>query len=310
MHIACLDTESTSTGISNEILELSILNEQGALIHNQLYKPKKVHKWHYAERVHGITPEMVADKPFFVKHIPKVQKIFDKSEMILGFAVDNDIRVLEKYGFQDLPEKAMDVRDLYWAVFHEEKDFDYYHVPRLVICAEECGYVWRDGSAHSAAADAEATLFCFNYLIRKFVEKYNLFELQDKPHLSTEEINIVWDYLRKLLREERHNKAVEKAKGMLYLVNTPQGYAVYARKRPLTEEDQERFREKKRQVISIIELADSQKGYEDLLARFAPKMIGGENYYKAFYQLDDQDIELFKNYTNEFIDEAYLEEED
>ena len=45
------------------------------------------------------------------------------------------------------------------------------------------------------------------------------------------------------------------------------------------------------------------------MARFAPKMIGGENYYKAFYQLDDQDIELFKNYTNEFIDEAYLEEQ-
>ena len=42
MHIACLDTESTSTGISNEILELSILNEQGALIHNQLYKPKRI----------------------------------------------------------------------------------------------------------------------------------------------------------------------------------------------------------------------------------------------------------------------------
>ena len=92
-------------------------------------------------------------------------------------------------------------------------------------------------------------------------------------------------------------------------MDTPQGYAIYARKRPLTEEDQERFKEKKRKVISIVELADSQKGYEDLLARFAPKMIGGENYYKAFYQLDDQDIELFKNYTNEFIDEAYLEEQ-
>jgi len=308
MHIACLDTESTSTGISNEILELSIYNEQGALIHNQLYKPKKVHRWHFAERVHGISPEMVADKPYFAKHIPKIQKIFDKSEIILGFAVDNDIRVLEKYGFQHLTEKAMDVRDLYWAVFHEEKDFDYYHVPRLVVCAEECGYTWRDGSAHSAAADAEATLFCFNYLIRKYVEKYNLFELQDKPHLSTEEINIVWDHLRHLLREERHNKAVEKAKGLLYLVDTPQGYAVYARKRPLTEEDTARFQEKQRKVISIIELADSQKGYEDLLSRFAPKMIGGENYYKAFYQLDDQDIELFKNYTNEFIDEAYLKE--
>lgn len=305
MRIACLDTESTSTGLSNEILELSIFNEQGELIHDQLYKPKKVRKWHYAERVHGISPQMVENKPYFSSHITKIQKIFKRSDMILGFAIDNDIRILEKYGFQKLTEKAMDVRDLYWAVFRDDKDIDYYHVPSLVTCAGECGYKWRDGSAHSAMADAEATLFCFRYLMRKYVEKYGLFSLDDRSQLTDAEIYQVWDHLRNLLRDERHRKAVEKAKGLLYLVHTKDGYAVYARKRPLSEEDLEHFRNKGRKIISQIELADSQKGYEELLSRFAPKIIGGENYYKAFYDLDESDVKLFKGYTNEFVDENY-----
>jgi len=305
MHIACLDTESTSTGLSNEILELSIYNEQGELIHNQLYKPKKVRKWHFAERVHGISPKMVEDKPYFSEHIDDIQKIFDASEMILGFAIDNDIRLLKKYGMEKLTRKAMDVKDLYWAVFKDETGVDYYHVPSLVTCAENCGYRWREGSAHSAMADAEATLFCFNYLIHKFAVKYQLFEVADDSPLTDDQIRKIWDYLRHLHKEEKHRKAVEKAKGILYLVKTKQGYAIYARKRSLTEEDLENFKNKGRKIVYQIELADSQKGYEDLLSKFAPKIIGGENYYKAFYDLDDTDIELFRGYTNEFVDENY-----
>lgn len=37
MHIACLDTESTSTGKFNEILELAIYSARGELILNSLY---------------------------------------------------------------------------------------------------------------------------------------------------------------------------------------------------------------------------------------------------------------------------------
>ena len=40
MHIACLDTESTSTGRYNEILELAIYSARGELVLNSLYKPK------------------------------------------------------------------------------------------------------------------------------------------------------------------------------------------------------------------------------------------------------------------------------
>ncbi|MBR2143866.1 3'-5' exonuclease [Anaerovibrio sp.] len=309
MHIACLDTESTSTGLSNEILDLSILNEEGETVHSQLYKPKKVKKWYYAQRVHGISPKMVEDKPFFASDIDKVQTIFDSSDMLLGFAIDNDIRLFEQYGLQHLSSKSFDVKDLYWAVFKDDEGLDYYHVPNLVTCAENCGYEWREGSAHSAIADAEATLSCFNFLVERYVKKYHLLEDETTAsQMTDEQIYRVWNHLRSLLREERHKRAVEKARGVLYLVYTQQGYAIFARKKMLSKEDIENFHSKQREIICHIELADSQKGYEYLLAKFASKIIGGENYYKAFYDLEAEDIELFRNYTNEFIDEDYIED--
>lgn len=308
MHIACLDTESTSTGSRNEILELSIYDGRGQLIHNQLYKPRKVKKWPYSERVHGISPIMVQDKPFFDTHISKVGRIFQRSRMILGFAVDNDIRVLERYGFEHLWEKAFDVRDLYWAVKGEEKEFDYFHVPRLVICAEDCGFQWGEGTAHSAAADAEATLYCFRVLIRQYALKYQLFELQD-GELSDQEIFCVWQHLDSMVAEELHRRAVEKARGWLYLMKRAEGYYVMARKHPLPVPKNGEEANHKAEVVDAIELPDSQKGYEDILARFAPCICGGENYYKALYNLSQEHIDFFKEYTNEFIDEKYVAKE-
>ena len=77
MHIACLDTESTSTGRYNEILELAIYSARGELVLNSLYKPKRNRRWPHSEKVHGISPDMVQDKPHFQDCLRKIQKIFD-----------------------------------------------------------------------------------------------------------------------------------------------------------------------------------------------------------------------------------------
>ena len=98
MHIACLDTESTSTGRYNEILELAIYSARGELVLNSLYKPKRNRRWPHSEKVHGISPDMVQDKPHFQDCLRKIQKIFDRCQMILGFALDNDVRILEQSG--------------------------------------------------------------------------------------------------------------------------------------------------------------------------------------------------------------------
>lgn len=240
MYIACLDTESTSTGRFNEILELAIYSARGELILNSLYKPKRNRRWPHSERVHGISPLMVQDKPYFQNCLRKVQKIFDRSQMVLGFALDNDIRILEQSGVKGLlPEKCLDVRELFWGVYGRKLSMDFYHVPSLVKCAEFCGYVWEKGTAHSAAADAKATLYCYEVLMRKFLQQYDLCQLpREEERLTDEQIYLGWHRLQEMVKTELHNRAVEKARGWLYLIDCPEGILMVARKKPLPTEQE------------------------------------------------------------------------
>lgn len=308
MHIACLDTESTSTGKYNEILELAIYSARGELILNSLYKPKKNRRWPHSEKVHGISPMMVQDKPYFQDCLKKTQKIFDRSQMVLGFALDNDVRILSKSGITGLdPERCLDVRELFWAVYGEELEMDYYHVPSLIKCAEHCGYQWEEGTAHSAAADAKATLYCYEVLMHKFLQKYHLGEpLTEDGRLTDEQIYAGWHCLQQLVGDEMHRRAVEKAKGWLYLMQCPEGYFLIPRKKPLKDKkqavaDEAEAKPKKEsvQVVAGIELADFNKGHDELSAYFTEqgKLLDSN---KGHFALIAEDIEHFKGYRNTF----------
>ena len=318
MHIACLDTESTSTGRYNEILELAIYSARGELVLNSLYKPKRNRRWPHSEKVHGISPEMVQDKPHFQDCLRKIQKIFDRCQMILGFALDNDVRILEQSGVKGLtPERCLDVRELFWGVYRDELAMDFYHVPSLVKCAEFCGYVWEEGSAHSAAADAKATLYCYEVLMRKFITMYDLCTIpQGQVRLTDEQIRIGWEYLHKMVADELHRRMVEKAKGWLYLIDTPDGTLLVARRKPYNthskagngaeshEANDTATSDTKKphaaRVLAEIHLADYSKGYEELFEHFRASQLPHSTGEKYYYSLKPEDIEYFNNYTNVF----------
>lgn len=326
MHIACLDTESTSTGRYNEILELAIYSARGELVLNSLYKPKRNRRWPHSEKVHGISPDMVQDKPHFQDCLRKIQKIFDRCQMILGFALDNDVRILEQSGIKGLtPERCLDVRELFWGVYRDELQMDFYHVPSLIKCAEFCGYVWEEGSAHSAAADAKATLYCYEVLMRKFIILYNLCPIsEEQPRLTDEQIYAGWEYLHKMVTEEMHRRMVEKAKGWLYLIDTPEGTLMVARRKPYNTHRHEEERESRSQdnhqsqgessaqqmanggrsghghVVAEIQLADFSKGYEELFEHFRSRQLPHSNGEKYYYHLKPEDIDYFNSYSNVF----------
>lgn len=310
MHIACLDTESTSTGRFNEILELAIYSARGEVVWNSLFKPKRNRRWPHSEKVHGISPLMVQDKPHFQDCLRKIQKIFDRAQMVLGFALENDIRILEKSGIQGLvPEKCLDVRELFWGVYRDDLAMDFYHVPSLIKCAEFCGYVWEEGTAHSAAADAKATLYCYEVLMRKFLDKQQLCEVPEAgTRLTDEQIYLGWHRLQAMVREELHHRAVEKAKGWLYIIECPEGMLLTARKKPMPvkapkEKEGEAGTEsakKKHRIAAAIELADYAKGYEDMVERFRPRQLPHSSGDKYYYALTEEDLDYFKAYTNTF----------
>ena len=331
MYIACLDTESTSTGRFNEILELAIYSARGELVLNSLYKPKRNRKWPHSEKVHGISPLMVQNKPHFQDCLKKIQKIFDRCQMILGFALDNDVRILEQSGITGLTaDRCLDVRELFWGVYGDKLEMDFYHVPSLIKCAEFCGYVWEEGSAHSAAADAKATLYCYEVLMRQFIDKYALCDLPPEgERLTDEQIYAGWRFLHAMVSEELHRRAVEKAKGWLYLIECPLGTLLVARRKPMPPHKQhsaaaeninayptgqqvesassaENAAPAKAQdnshnhgrVLAGIYLPDYAKGYEDMYALFKPHQLPHSTGEKVYYHLTQEDIEAFKSYTN------------
>lgn len=164
MNIICLDAEFAD---NEELLELSIFNQNGEEFYHSYYKPVHINDWR--TDIHHITPDMVAESPSFKDEMEKLQIILDDADLITGFAVDNDMRVLEHSGIKGLEGKnVLDVKDMYWFVKGRETEMSPYSVPSLIVCANSMGIEFDENIAHSASVDTDFTLMCFNQLLDKY----------------------------------------------------------------------------------------------------------------------------------------------
>ena len=68
-----LDTETTGLNAAeDEILQVSIIDNEGAVLFDSYIKPTQHTEWAEAERIHHITPEMVADAPTIAEVMPEI----------------------------------------------------------------------------------------------------------------------------------------------------------------------------------------------------------------------------------------------
>jgi DNA polymerase III epsilon subunit-like protein len=72
-----LDTETTGlrgryAGGSDEMVELAIIDEFGEPLINRLVRPAQKKAWPDAQRIHGISPAMVADAPALDDLLPDI----------------------------------------------------------------------------------------------------------------------------------------------------------------------------------------------------------------------------------------------
>jgi DNA polymerase-3 subunit epsilon len=77
MKTVFLDTETTGlrgryAGGTDEIVELAILDNRGRPLVNQLVRPTRRRTWPEAQRIHGISPAMVAQAPTLEVLLPTV----------------------------------------------------------------------------------------------------------------------------------------------------------------------------------------------------------------------------------------------
>ena len=161
----CFDTETTGVRPGeDEILELSIVDQDGNALYHGYFNPEYHSQWPGAEAVNGISPAFVADKPHISACLAELQAIFDTPELttLIGYNTCFDIRMLEAAGIV-IPARLeiVDVMREFAPIYGDfSEKYGSYKWKKLIECAEYYHYNWTD-RAHDSLADALATLYCY-----------------------------------------------------------------------------------------------------------------------------------------------------
>lgn len=158
--ILVFDLETTGLNKTfDEILQISIVNGLGNVLFSSYVKPKKHKSWDDAQRINGISPEMVSSAPTFKKIKRTVQYYFNQAKVIAGYNSNRfDIPFIENAGIV-VPSKRFDVREEFCSIIGK-----YYTGTALVDCATYFGHSY---NPHDALNDAQVTALCLQDMIQR-----------------------------------------------------------------------------------------------------------------------------------------------
>ena len=161
-----IDTETT--GLSHEhdeVLEISIINQDGDILLDTLVKPVKKATWPEAQAIHGISPESIAivNPPTLIELAPTIASILNEHDSAVVYNLDYDRPfILNAIHSDDQDLKAgidwqcamLEFANIYGEWDHRR---DQYKWQKLTVAADHVGHEWQ-GQAHRALADCQATL--------------------------------------------------------------------------------------------------------------------------------------------------------
>lgn len=155
--IVVIDTETT--GLSSrydEVLSLAITDINGSTLFYKLVRPTKKKSWPKAEAVNGIGWRHVQYKKPITAYTKVLQRYLNKDQMVVGYNLDFDLRMLRASGIQIPAQYTFDVM----------KEFQYAHPEigkvKLIEAAAFYGYRFR---AHNALEDTKATAYLYRALM-------------------------------------------------------------------------------------------------------------------------------------------------
>lgn len=165
------DTETTGLNpMEDEILQLSIIDEQENILFNDYLKPSRKTKWPDAERINHISYMMVKDKMTFQQRSKEIQSIFSSADELIAYNANFDISFLRKYGIILPDVQVYDVMLEFALVYGEWNDnFGDWKWQKLVTAAKYYGYDYAQ-HAHDSLEDVKATLFVYNHLHEMNIE--------------------------------------------------------------------------------------------------------------------------------------------
>lgn len=150
----------------DEILSVSIIDQDGNVLLNSLCKPQRRKTWGKAQEIHGISPAMVKSQPTFEELFPMVKEILYKSKLVIAYNIEFELKFL--WGF-DLefgkPGGTQLIRNVVWGPD-----------PMLMYCAYKGNERWQKLStvakhfkykfeAHDSLEDVKATLYCYKKML-------------------------------------------------------------------------------------------------------------------------------------------------
>ncbi|MDE7109639.1 MAG: hypothetical protein K2O49_06715, partial [Muribaculaceae bacterium] len=243
----------------------------------EYYRPENIKDWR--TDIHHITPEMVADKPHFRDRKEKVEKLLGEAYALTGFALGNDIRVLSRSDVEGLEDmKVLDVKDMYWYMRGREEGLSPFSIPSLLVCANNLGLDFTAEEAHSASADTEATLRCFNLLWKEFVEK-------EGAGLTDEET------------VEKFHASIDEERGK-FIEESAKGYVKVMKNGPYHKLKFGRLQEpEKSGMLFDVEVADRFKAEYELRKSLKKKEVPGKT---GAYRLGPKQLEEIRKYKNTY----------
>lgn len=178
---SCIVFDTETTGLNperDEIIQLSIMDGTGKVLFDEYIKPSRRKKWPEAQKVSGISPEMVKNCKTFRFFRKTIQDIFDSHKTIIAYNIGFDADFLRASGvdvfrkvapgikfnalFDELPEESQkkDFRDVmidFAEVYGEWSDYkNSYKWQKLSTAAAYYNFKF---SAHNSLEDVKATLF-------------------------------------------------------------------------------------------------------------------------------------------------------
>lgn len=223
-----IDCETTGLcAEEDEIVQLSIIDQYGDVVYNSYLRPVHTDAWPEAERVNGISPEMVSDAPTAEEETPKIKSIFEKASKIIGYNVGFDMDFVSNwFGVDFAGKEIVDVMLDFAKIYGEWSDyFGSYKWQKLTTCARHYTYDWGSDTAHDSLADARATLYCHNAMqadLEEFYEEETLCKDRDYTNYDVydEELTTVASFADRSMAEDYAEWASEKY-GIKYKVAEP-----------------------------------------------------------------------------------------